>query len=123
MTEYELLDLFISKEAQMASQFSIYLSILSAYIAVSYLVGSKLSWLQTTMISGLFIFGAGGQTYAIYNHGAHVQEILDRKGELSALTPYELDFGSNMTPWIWAMSIGVIISLLFMCHQKLRGAT
>ena len=123
MTEYEILDLFVSKEAQMASQFSIYLSILSAYIAVAYLAASKLSWLQISMISGLFIFGAGGQTSAMYNHGVHVQEILERKEKLGPLTPYELEFAYNMAPWIWAMAAGVVVSLLFMCYEKVQGAS
>ena len=123
MTEYELLDLFVSKEAQMATQFSIYLSILSAYIAVAYLVGSKLSWFQISMISGLFLFGAGGQTSAMYNHGIHVQEILERKEKLGPLTQYELDFSYNMTPWIWAMALGVVVSLYFMWHEKTHGAS
>ena len=123
MTEYELLDLFVSKEAQMASQFSIYLSILSAYIAVAYFVGSKLTWFQISMISSLFLFGAGGQTFAMYNHGLHVLEILERKESIAPLTPYEVEFGSNLAPWVWAMAIGVVVSLSFMCHEKLRGAS
>jgi len=123
MSEYELLDLFISKEAQMASQFSIYLSILSAYIAIAYLVGKKLSWFQIAMISGLFVFGAGGQTYAMFNHGRHVMEILERKGQLGPLTPYEAAFSQNLTPWVWAMGIGVVVSLYFMIHEKTHGAS
>jgi len=123
MSEYELLDLFISKEAQMASQFSISLSILPAYIAVAYLVGRKLTWLQITMISGLFLFGAGGQTYAMYNHGAHVMEIPARKEQLGSLTPYESEFSSNLAPWVWAMAIGVVVSFYFMCHEKLYGGS
>jgi len=123
MSEYELLDLFISKEAQMASQFAIYISTLSAYLVVAYLVGSKLSWIQLSAITALFAFGAGGQTYAIYLHGIHVREILDRKEQISALTPYEQGFATNLAPWIWAMTIGVVVSIYFMIHEKRRGAS
>ena len=123
MSEYELLDLFISKEAQMASQFAIYLSTLSAYLVVAYLVGSKLSWVQLSAITALFVFGAGGQTYAIYLHGTHIREILERKEQLSALTQYEQGFASNLAPWIWAMAIGVVVSVYFMIYQKWRGAS
>jgi len=43
MTEYEILDLVASNEAHMASQFSLYLTVISAYLVVSYLVGERLT--------------------------------------------------------------------------------
>ncbi len=62
MTEYELLDLMASMEAHMATQFSLYLTVISAYMVVAYLAGDKLTMAQVWIASVLMIFAAGGQT-------------------------------------------------------------
>ena len=89
MTEYEILDLMASVEAQMASQFTLYLTVISAYLVVAYFVGNKLTLPQTLIASILFMFGAGGQVWGLHKAGTRVAEYLDKKAQLSPLSPYE----------------------------------
>ncbi len=114
MTEYEILDLIASKEAHMASQFSLYLTVISAYLVVAYLVGDRLTLPQSIISSVLFIFGAGGQTWTLHINLMHVSNYLSQKAQLSPLTPVEQDYLSNGYPWIIAMAFGVIAALYFM---------
>jgi len=114
MTEYEILDLMASVEAQMASQFTLYLTVISAYLVVAYFVGNKLTLPQTLIASILFMFGAGGQVWGLHKAGTRVAEYLDKKAQLSPLSPYEQQFSPNVHGWVIVMVLGVIASLYFM---------
>ena len=59
MAEAELWELIAVHAANAMSAFNIYLTVTFAYLVAAYLVGAKLSKLQTGFISGLFIFAAG----------------------------------------------------------------
>lgn len=114
MTEYELLDLMSGVEVQMATQFSLYLSVVSAYLVVAYLVGSKLTFVQTFIASALMFFAAGGQTWALYTSLGRIKEYLDFKAALSPLTNYEQHIAANTYIWIGILAAGVVASLYFM---------
>ncbi len=55
MTEYELLDITNSGVANIAAESAIYFSQLAAYIAVAYMIGTKLTKFQIGYINFLFI--------------------------------------------------------------------
>ena len=114
MTEYELLDLMASMEAHMATQFSLYLTVISAYMVVAYLAGDKLTTVQVWIASILMIFAAGGQTWALYATTGRVLEYLQLKAGHSPLTPYEENFATNSYAWIFILSCGVLAALYFM---------
>jgi hypothetical protein len=118
MTEYELLDLMASMEAHMGTLFTIYLTVLSAFLIVAYFVGRNLSFAQAWIASILMIFAAGGQTWALYVTHIRVEEYLARKTEFSPLTPYEQGFASNTYVWLMIMSCGVLASLYFMWSMR-----
>ena len=118
MTEYELLDLVTSSEAHMGTQFSLYLTVISAYMIVAYLVGSKLNASQVTIASILMVFGAGGQTWGLYATLGKIQGYFSRKSELAPLSDYELDFAVNTYIWIGIMSAGILASLFFMWQVR-----
>ena len=114
MTEYELLDLMASMESHMATQFSLYLTIISSYMVVAYLIGDKLSNTQVVIVSTLMILSAGGQTWALYTTLGRVSEYLDRKVEFSPLTEYEQNFAANTYAWVVILVGGLMASLYFM---------
>jgi hypothetical protein len=114
MTEYEILDLMASMEEHMATQFSLYLTVISAYMVVAYLAGSKLTTIQAWIASVLMIFAAGGQTWALYATTGRVLEYLDQKAALSPLTTYEQNFSANAYTWVFILSCGVVAALYFM---------
>ena len=55
MTEYELLDITNGGVANIAAESAIYFSQLAAYIAVAYMIGTKLTKFQIGYINFLFI--------------------------------------------------------------------
>ena len=114
MTEYELLDLMASMEAHMATQFSLYLTVISAYMVVAYLAGEKLTRVQVWIASVLMLFAAGGQTWALYTTTGRVMEYLQLKQEYSPLTNYELNFAANSYTWVFILSFGIVAALYFM---------
>ncbi|MEH6587769.1 MAG: hypothetical protein V7720_14500 [Halioglobus sp.] len=114
MSEYELLDLIASGTAQMADMFTLYLTVLSAYLLVAYIVGGKLSTTQNVGLSLLFLFATLGQGIGIYQNGVHIGELLARKEELSPLTPYESQYVANTNTWVIAMVVGILVSVAFM---------
>ena len=108
MTEYELLDLIASGNDRMTDMFSLYLTLLSAYLIVAYIAGSKLSASQFAGLTVLFLFAAGGQTLGIYQNGVHIGELFLRKQEITALTPYESQYVTNTNARVIAMRIGIV---------------
>ncbi|MEP1469337.1 MAG: hypothetical protein ABJK25_00030 [Halieaceae bacterium] len=118
MTEYELLDLVASGTDQMADMFSLYLTVLSAYLLVAYIAGSKLTALQFGGVTSLFIFASSGQALGIYQNGIHIGELYQKKQELSALTPYESQYVANTNVWVVAMVVAIVISVFFMLQVR-----
>ena len=114
MTEYEILDLVSSNSSDLATMFSVYLSLLSAYIAVAYLVGARLSFFQATSLSLLFLYGAGGQALGQYNINLQTSDLLNRLAEIRPLTRFEDQYITNGNIWAIVMGIGVFVAISFM---------
>ena len=114
MTEYELLDLMASMEEHMATQFSLYLTVISAYMVVAYLAGPKLTTVQTWIASVLMVSAAGGQTWALHVTTGRVNEYLEQKAKLSPLTEYETNVSANAYGWVFVLGCGIIAALYFM---------
>jgi hypothetical protein len=114
MSEYEILDLMASMEAHMATQFSLYLTVISAYMIVAYLAGEKLTTAQVWIASALMLFAAGGQAWALYASTGRVLEYLHLKEQQSPLTQYEQNFAANGYVWVFILTCGVLAALYFM---------
>ena len=113
MTEAELWELILMSQSNMATFMALYFSVVSAYLIVSYLVGDKLTTLQSTLISGLFgIFGilCTLGSVAFLGRAAFLLQFTDEtyRSPLSDVIPY--------TPFITAaiLLIGVVACLKFM---------
>ena len=98
----------------MGMQFSLYLTVICAYLVVAYMVGSKLSGRQALIVSTLFIFAAGGQTWGMYASLIRAKEYLAEKARLFYLTDYEQNFEANTVVWIFILALGILASLYFM---------
>ena len=97
-----------------ASHIAIYLTIIFAYISVAYIAGSKLSRLQLTLTTFLFVAASIREIFAIATL-AHV--IITKNSQLVELTGRSTtEIGLQHSPWwpaaIW--STGVLAALLFM---------
>ena len=96
MTEYEILDLVASNGESLSSSFSVYLSLMSAYLAVGYLIGTKLTRAQFVCLSLLFFYGAGGQALGQFNINRQNADLFERLSELRPLTPFEMQYVTNL---------------------------
>jgi heme/copper-type cytochrome/quinol oxidase subunit 2 len=72
MTEYELIDVLNSTLGLLISTIVAYVSFVSAYLLVAYVVGRNLSKQQTTIVSTLFMFGAGLTIIALWGLSTRV---------------------------------------------------
>ena len=105
----------------MATRFSLYLTVISAYMVVAYLAGVKLTKTQVWIASVLMLFAAGGQTLALYATTGRVLEFLQLKQEYSPLTEYEQNFATNSYIWVFILGCGVFAALYFMWTVR-RGS-
>ena len=118
MTEYELLDLIASGTDQMADMFSLYLTVLSAYLLVGYIAGSKLTGLQFGGLTSLFLFASTGQALGIYQNGVHIGDLYQKKQQLAALTAYESQYVANTNVWVVAMIVAIALSVFFIWQVR-----
>ena len=58
MTEAEALELLEAATSNSFTGFTLYLSVMFAYVVTAYFVGGKLTGRQAMLASGLFAFGA-----------------------------------------------------------------
>ena len=120
MTEAELLELAEITVANALTGFTMYLSVMFAYVVTAYFVGNKLTSTQVVLASGLFLFGAFLST------GATVIALARAAGYINAAKT--LPDSSYKAPFWWAYegsdfwvyfllitcSVGVILGLFFM---------
>ena len=114
MTEYELLDLVASSTDLMSVQFSIYMTVTSAYLVVAYIAGAKLTRSQALLLSTLFLFGAGAEVWGMQRSLINVAELLALKAAHSPLTDYERGITEHGSAWLVLMSTGIMAALYFM---------
>ena len=55
MSEYELRDLFISMQGESQTTSALFLTVISGYLVVAYLLGAKLTKSQSRIFTGIFI--------------------------------------------------------------------
>ena len=113
MTEYELVDVLISYNTAAMSALALYLTTVSGYLIVAYLVGKSLAASQTVIVSVLFIVSA-----LFYGYGAvgYLRRALLMVDELRTMNPGEY---YGVTPWLVFLIAGlcfagILASLRFM---------
>jgi hypothetical protein len=116
MTEAELWELnaiYISSSIDAAGM---YLTVTFAYIAAAYFVGAKLTRLQVSLISGLYVFAASSATAGcvlFLRRSVTFQEMLAPRAEA-----YGRELIASLGFWSGYMgailSVGVFVSLYFM---------
>lgn len=113
MTDAELWELILISQSNMSSVMAIYISILSGYLIVAYLVGQKLTTFQCLTATGLFVVCSLAMIiacYAFLSRAAFLLQFTDKtyRSPASAFIPY--------TPYILSafLFIGVLACLKFM---------
>ena len=113
MTEYEMADVLTSTTHAAVETFSVYVSLMVAYLVATYLAGQKLTNTQMTTVSILYVVIASVLVWAIYSYMSRAISIADT---LEAMNP-GVNYGAQpMTTNILtvAMSLGILACLRFM---------
>ena len=113
MTDAEIWELILLSQGNSSATLGIYLSLVSGYLIVAYLVGKDLSRSQVTMISGLFSMGcimAIVPTYAYLSRATFLLQFADEtyKSPATLFLPLGAPVMSAL------LLLGLLASLKFM---------
>lgn len=67
MTEYELRDLFVSMQGESQTTSALFLTVISGYLVVAYLLGHNLTKSQSRIFTGIFIAFTTAQVAGHFN--------------------------------------------------------
>ena len=115
MTEFELTDAINSTMSIYATCFSLYLTIISAYLIAGFVAGDRLTTQQFLIVSVLFLFASGLTTFAMSGAGTRIAYAADALRLLDA----ENRIGVSLTE-SFAMSPAASVSGLYFSHPESR---
>ena len=119
MTEYELIDTLNSTLGLLISSVVAYVSFVSAYLIVAYMAGQNLTKQQTTIVSVLFIWGAGLTIFALWGLSTRIG--VTAQALYAANPNYPVSFGNGYREaLVICCTLGLVASLQFM--WKIRHA-
>jgi hypothetical protein len=113
MTEYELNDVLTTTGHAALETFSVYVSLMVAYLVATYLAGQKLSTTQITTVSILYVVTASILIWATYSYVSRAMWV---SNTLEAMNP-NINYGAQPATrniLTIVMSFGVLACLRFM---------
>lgn len=113
MTEYELNDVLSATGHGAVETYSVYVSLMVAYLVAIYLAGQKLSNVQMTTVSILYVVTASVLVWATYSYMSRAMWVSDT---LEAMNPH-INYGAQpitRNVLTIVMSLGIISCLKFM---------
>lgn len=113
MTEAELIDGIIGYNSTVPAWLALYVTVLSGYLIVAYLVGKDLTRSQMTIVSGCFALFTTLCSYAALGNS---KRILEFTNELRALNP-DRQFAMNeivLYSVAFMLFTGIFVGLKFM---------
>ena len=112
MTEYELTDAINSTMSVYATSFSLYLTIISAYLIAGFIAGERLTTQQFIIVSVLFFFPSGLTIFAMSGAGTRIAYSADALRLLDAENPirFKMSFNYLLSA---ICALGIIASFKF----------
>jgi hypothetical protein len=113
MTEYEILDVLVSRFSSMTEQASLYFALVSGYLITAYLVGAKLTRLQVSVVNGLYVVWVLG---IIGGYTTTVEAVVDLETALLALDRTSSEVSNTLYSYSFTIVqiVGLLASILFM---------
>ena len=113
MSEFELIETINSTLDIHISSFLAYLTIVSAYLVVAFVVGKRLTRTQFVMVTVLFIFAAGLSTFAIWGTGSRIIYLVGllRLADTALPINYTANFRNGI---VFVCALGIFASFKFM---------
>ena len=119
MNEAELIEAINPTLAIQMSVLMGYISIVTGYLFAAFVVGARLTPLQTLIVSCLFVFASVMCTGAIWGSGSRIAYMVSGLLETDPLHPiiYSQNFRNGMTLFC---TLGILASLKFMWDVRLQ---
>jgi hypothetical protein len=117
MTEYELMDVIVSRFSNMTDQSALYFALVSGYLIAAFFVGARLTRLQVIVVNSLFIMWTVG---LLIGWSTALEATLDLDAAIRQLeSPTIIDStmdGAAASAYLFSIvqTIGIIASLIFM---------
>lgn len=112
MTEYELTDAINSTMSVYSGAFTLYLTIVSAYLIAGFVAGDRLTKDQFVIVSVLFFFASGLAVFAMFGAGTRIVYVADALRLADAENPIKFRAEFNYTLAAIA-TLGIIASFKF----------
>jgi len=116
MTEYEMMDVIVSRFSTMTDQAALYFALVSGYLIAAFVIGARLTRLQVFVVNSLFIMWTVG---LLIGWTTALEATLDLDAAIRRLDSPTV--GSNMDSaaasaylFSFVQAIGIITSLVFM---------
>jgi hypothetical protein len=116
MSEYEYMDLFFTIVERSENAGLAFLTVVSSYLLVAYLIGEKLTKGQVILVSGLFFFWAFAQILAQISQINSLIKIDRIMFESFPESPLQTDSSAARLNYLWLLLefLVIIASLHFM---------
>lgn len=122
MTEYEIIDAIVSLRADIAGHSMNYVSVLFAYIVAAYLVGSKLSRFQVSMVTLLYVIWTPAPILAAYDGAVALQELYLSHQEILSIEMGASPLMNIVPTAVFAgMSLAWLVSIVFMFQVRITS--
>jgi hypothetical protein len=112
MTEAELWTLIVEYNVAMLSTFALYLTLISGFLVVAYLVGEKLTSWQAAIVTAGFTISASFFTFAVFGYGTRAVFLIGKSSseyQSIVMTSYPA-LGVMLSIFV----LGIFASLKFM---------
>ena len=107
MSEYELRDLFVSLQGEAQTTSALFLTVISGYLLVAYLLGSDLTKSQSRIFTGIFIVFTTAQIAGHFGTMLIMGDIASQSETLG---------GSHQAMIFWAgVYLAIHIAITFAC--------
>ena len=123
MTEYELGELLHNNYEGLWQAAQMYFTLVSAYIIVAYLVGAKLSRVQNSIITGLYLVWMVGLIVAQHATSTQTMRVSNELVTMGSALLSEAAYAESMLgvfSFIVVQVLGVMASLWFMLSVRHR---
>ncbi len=119
MTEYEIIDAFVSLRMEIAQHSMNFASVLFAYLIAAYFVGSKLTRFQVAVITVLYILWSPAPITAAYDASIALRELYQQNQDVLSVEMGRLLFLFDY-PAVAIATAGLswVMSIIFMAQVR-----
>ena len=119
MTEYEIIDAFVSLRMEIAQHSMNFASVLFGYLIAAYFVGSKLTKFQVTVITVLYILWSPAPITAAYDASIALRELYNQNQDVLSIEMGRLLFMFDYpTAAIATAALSWLMSIIFMAQVR-----